>query len=237
MQTSFTPTEAIDYWENIFARRGWGAYPPEELVRFIARSFRAAPDRAQITVLEIGCGPGPNIWFLAREGYAVAGIDGSPTAIRQAEERLQAEGLPGADLKVGNFASLPWPDASFDAVVDVASLYANTMPTIRATVAEIERVLKPGGLFFGKMFAEQTTGSQSGVMLEPGTRGKPTEGICAGNEIAHFFTREELPGLFSGFGELGIDQIHRTDGHGAIHIFEWLVSAKKAAANNSENNA
>lgn len=227
MQTPPSSTEAIDYWENIFAQRAWGAYPPEELVRFIARNFRAVPDRAQIRVLEIGCGPGPNIWFLAREGYAVAGIDGSPTAIRQAEARLRAEGLQAADLKVGDFASLPWPDGSFDAVVDVAALYANTMPTIRATVAEIARVLKPGGLFFGKMFADQTTGSRSGVMIEPGTVSKPTSGPCAGNEVAHFFSREELHGLFAGFDELGIDQVHRTDGHGAIQIFEWLASARK----------
>jgi SAM-dependent methyltransferase len=227
MQNTSSPAQALDYWENIFASRGWGAYPPEELVRFIARNFRNMPDRAQVRVLEIGCGPGPNIWFLAREGYSAAGIDGSPTAIRQAEARLQAEGLPPADLKAGDFSRLPWPDAHFDAVVDVAALYANTLSTINATLAEIARVLKPGGLFFGKMFAEQTTGSDSGVMLEPGTVSKPTSGPCAGNEIAHFFSREELPALFAGFDELRIDQIHRTDGNGEMHIFEWLVSARK----------
>jgi SAM-dependent methyltransferase len=224
MQTS---AEALDYWENIFSSRGWGAYPPEELVRFIARNFRNVPDRSQVRVLEIGCGPGPNIWFLVREGYAAAGIDGSPTAIQQAIARLKAENLTPADLKVGNFSSLPWPDASFDAVVDVAALYANTMSTIRATVAEINRVLKPGGLFFGKMFAERTTGSDTGVPIEPGTVSKPTSGPCAGNEVAHFFARDELPILFADFGELLVDQIHRTDGNGEMHIFEWLVSARK----------
>lgn len=227
MQNAQTSAEALDYWENIFASRGWGAYPPEELVRFIARNFRNAPDRSQVRVLEIGCGPGPNIWFLAREGYAAAGIDGSPTAIRQAEARLKVEGLPPADLKAGDFSSLPWSNSSFDAVVDVAALYANTMSTINATVAEIHRVLKPGGLFFGKMFGDQCTGSDSGVMIEPGTMSRPTSGPCAGNELAHFFAREELPALFADFDELRIDQIHRTDDNGEMHIFEWLVSARK----------
>ena len=229
MQTPPSSAEALDYWENIFASRGWGAYPPEELVRFIARNFRTVPDRSQVHVLEIGCGPGPNIWFLAREGYAAAGIDGSPTAIRQAGERLRAEGLPEADLKVGDFSRLPWPDSSFDAVVDVAALYANPMRAIRSTVAEIARVLKPGGVFFGKMFAEGTTGSESGVMLEPGTVSKPTSGPCAGNEVAHFFARVEVIDLFAGFDELRMDQVHRTDGNGAMDIFEWLVSARKPA--------
>jgi SAM-dependent methyltransferase len=227
MESMPSSAEALDYWENIFASRGWGAYPPEELVRFIARRFRGVSDRSQVRVLEIGCGPGPNIWFLAREGYAAAGIDGSATAIRQAGERLRAEGLPAADLKVGNFTHLPWPDACFDAVVDVAALYANPMQAICATAAEILRVLKPGGVFFGKMFAEGTTGSDSGVMLEAGTRSRPTAGPCAGNEVAHFFSREELHDLFGGFGELEIDRIHRTDNNGQMQINEWLVSAKK----------
>lgn len=226
-----SPADATPYWESIFAQRAWGAYPPEELVRFIARNFRAVSDRAQIRVLEIGCGPGPNIWFLAREGYAVAGIDGSPTAIRQAEGRLRAEGLPyttpRVELKVGDFTRLPWPDGSFDAVIDIEALYANPMQKIQAALAEVERVLKPGGLFFGKMFADQCTGSQSGTVIEPGTVSKPTSGPCAGNEVAHFFSREELPELFSAFSKLAIDQIHRTDGGGAMDIVEWLVQAQK----------
>src|SRR5450759_3956496 len=110
-----------EYWERVFATRPWGSYPPEELVRFIARNFRAVPVKSGVRVLEIGCGPGPNIWYLVREGFTVAGIDGSPTAIRQAEGRLVAEGLPHkmplVDLKVGDFASLPWANEMFDAVV------------------------------------------------------------------------------------------------------------------------
>lgn len=225
MQTS--PEPVVDYWEKVFAQRPWGAYPPEELVRFIARHFQAIPDRSRIRVLEIGCGPGPNIWFLAREGYGVAGIDGSPTAIRQAEERLQTEKLPAADLKVGNFASLPWSDACFDAVVDIAALYANPMQNIQTTIAEIARVLKPGGLFFGKMFADSTTGSRSGTMIEPGTVERPTDGPCAGNAIAHFFSRTELETLFSGYSRLLLDRVHRTDGGGMVDIVEWLVQAQK----------
>lgn len=224
-------TIANDYWEQVFASRAWGAYPPEELVRFIARSFRSVPHKSEVRVLEIGCGPGPNIWYLVREGLAVAGIDGSATAIRQAEERLVADGLPHekprVDLKVGNFASLPWADDSFDAVIDVEALYANLMAEIKISIAEVRRALKPGGLFFGKMFGAQTTGSDSGEMIEPGTCATPKIGPCAGNEIAHFFTSEEIKDIFSGFRDLCIDQVVRTDHNGRIQIFEWIVSARK----------
>ncbi len=228
---SLGATALRDYWENVFASRSWGAYPPEELVRFMARNFRAVPDKSRVRVLEIGCGPGPNVWYLVREGFTVAGIDGSPTAVRQAGERLAAERLPRTaphvDLRVGDFVNLPWENATFDAVVDVASLYANPMAKITATVASISRVLKPGGLFFGKMFGPLTTGSDSGEQIEPGTRRNPKAGPCAGNDVAHFFSRGELESLFAGFSMLVVDQAQRTDRNGEIQIFEWLVSARR----------
>lgn len=219
------------YWEQIFASRAWGAYPPEELVRFIARSFRSVPNKSEVRVLEIGCGPGPNIWYLVREGFTVSGIDGSPTAIRQAKKRLMADGLPHdkpqVDLKIGNFASLPWANESFDAVIDVEALYANLMANIKISIAEVRRTLKPGGLFFGKMFGCQTTGSDSGEMIEPGTYMATKIGPCAGNDVAHFFTREEFEDLFSGFCDTCIDHVIRTDQNGKVQVFEWIVCARK----------
>ena len=224
-------SEAGDYWEKIFASRSWGGYPPEELVRFIARSFRQIPNKSEVHVLEIGCGPGPNIWYLVREGFTVAGIDGSPTAIRQAKEKLTWEGLPcempRVDLKVGNFAKLPWADEYFDAIVDLEALYANPMENIKDSVAEIRRTLKPGGRFFGKMFGIQTSGSDSGEMFEPGTIRNPKTGPCAGNDVSHFFAKEELEELFRYFCDLSIDHVCRTDHNASEQIFEWLVSARK----------
>lgn len=224
-------TNSGDYWEKIFASRLWGAYPPEELIRFIARTFRHMLNKSEIHVLEIGCGPGPNIWYLVREGFTVAGIDGSPTAIHQAKERLVADGLPHekprVDLKVGNFASLPWADECFDAVVDVEALYANSMGTIKNSITEIRRTLKPEGVFFGKMFGTQTSGSDSGEMIEAGTIRNPQTGPCAGNDIAHFFVREEFDELFAGFRDLCVDKVHRTDHNESVQIFEWIIIARK----------
>ncbi len=223
--------ESLCYWEELFSSRNWGAYPPEELIRFIARNFSDVPDRLQVRVLEVGCGPGPNIWYLVREGYQVAGIDGSATAIRQGLERLAAEGLhsetQAVDLRVGNFVELPWSDGSFDAVVDISALYANTVADIHHAIDEIYRTLKVDGLFFGKMFGVETTGSDSGETVEPGTRRRPDIGPCAGNELAHFFSGPELKELFSDFSSITLDSMLRTEHAGEIRIFHWLVTARK----------
>ena len=223
--------DSSSYWESIFSSRAWGLYPPEELIRFVARNYGQVSDRTSVRVLELGCGPGPNVWYLVREGYRVAGIDGSATAIERAKDRLSTEGLASdderVDLRVGNFVKLPWYDAEFDAVVDIAALYANKRADIASAIGEVFRTLKPGGMFFGKMFGVDTTGSDSGVLIEQGTRQYPDRGPCAGNEIAHFFDRAELLEFFRAFRKVDIDQIAYTERNGEIRIFFWLVSAIK----------
>lgn len=222
----------IVHWDRIFASRAWGRYPPEELVRFVARTFPPPPaSRQNLRVLEVGCGPGANLWYLAREGFSIAGIDGSPRAIAIARDRLRAEGLQSsaqtADLKVGNFAALPWPDNSFDAVIDIEAISANTVSVARSVIAEIRRALKPAGWFFAKMFGPKTTGILSGRLIDPMTTESPIEGPLAGIGVLHAFTEDELRRELAGFSEVRLDWMHRSDGNGACQFFEWLVQARK----------
>ena len=88
-------------WDDLFQNEEWGRYPPEELVRFVARNFFAAPQRSAVRFLEIGCGPGANLMFLAREGFTVDGLDGSSVALGRAASRLAEEGL-SAELQKGD---------------------------------------------------------------------------------------------------------------------------------------
>jgi 2-polyprenyl-3-methyl-5-hydroxy-6-metoxy-1,4-benzoquinol methylase len=68
-------------WDDIFRKHEWGKYPSENLVRYVGRNFYTVKDRSAITILEVGCGTGANLWYLAREGFSVYGIDGSNVAI------------------------------------------------------------------------------------------------------------------------------------------------------------
>lgn len=224
-------TANLTLWDSIFAARAWGRYPPEELVRFTARNYARRQPRSDVKVLEIGCGPGANLWFLANEGYSVAGIDGSPTAIEQAGARLAKE-LPAypkerADLRVGNFTALPWPASSFDMVFDNEALSANRMDVVRAAIAEAHRVLKSGGKFFAKMFGPETTDILSGELLEPGTTRNATSGPLQDIGVLHAFTRDELAALFADFAELSVDFSRRSEFGGRWEVFEWVVSCVK----------
>lgn len=210
-----TPADYTGHWDEKFRTRAWGRYPPEDLVRFMGRNWRDA-NKASVKVLEVGCGPGANLWFMHREGFAVHGIDVSPSAIGIARARIAHEnaGIPAQapDLRVGNFSSLPWPDAHFDAAVDIFALYANTASVIRATLAEIARVLKPGALFYSKLWGTGCTGYGTGRQLEPGTYDDIPEGPCKSMGVSHFFTREEIAPMFGAwFDAKAIDSVQRTD--------------------------
>jgi SAM-dependent methyltransferase len=220
----------IARWDSLFAARPWSQYPPEELVRFMARAFPDARQREGVRVLEVGCGPGANLWYLVREGFVVSGIDGSAHAIAAARRRLRTESLTDRsmpELRVGNFAVLPWADQTFDAVIDIEAIVHNPMAVIGAVLSEIWRVLKPGGRVFAKMFGPATTGAQSGAKLEPGTSQNPTCGPLKGCGIVHCMTETEIRDGFKRFSRLELDWVHRSDLNRAVEIFEWLVEASK----------
>jgi 2-polyprenyl-3-methyl-5-hydroxy-6-metoxy-1,4-benzoquinol methylase len=105
-------------WDEIFKEHEWGRYPPEELIRFVSRNFLHYPNHEMIKILEVGCGPGANIWFLSREGYSAIGIDGSKVAIDIAMKRLKTEGLT-AEIRVGDVTHIPYQNDFFDAVIDI----------------------------------------------------------------------------------------------------------------------
>lgn len=215
-------------WEEIFRNREqWGRYPPEELVRFMARHFYLAADRSTVRVLEVGCGPGAGPgWFAAREGFRYAGIDGSPTAIEKAMRRFDAEGLTG-EFVVGNADNLPWPDEWFDCVIDVACLQHNDEAAARVIVAEIYRVLKPGGRHFSLTTRPGCWGDGTGIRVDSSSYRDLREGPFAGMGVVRFSSAEQLRALYADFADFELEHsIRSLDGERHL-VANWIVSCRK----------
>jgi len=93
--------------------------------------------------LDIGCGPGGNFHMLdPLEPATVAGIDASPIALELARDYAPAAVLTLTDINEG----LPFPDGSFDVVTIFNVLYHGWVRSESDVLAEVARVLRPGGL-------------------------------------------------------------------------------------------
>lgn len=97
--------------------------------------------RATGHTLEVAIGTGLNLPFYG-EQVQLAGIDFSPAMLAVARDRAARLGRT-VDLRVADALALPFPDASFDTTVCTFSLCA--IPDDRLAVAEMGRVLRPGG--------------------------------------------------------------------------------------------
>lgn len=102
-----------------------------------------ACSRVQGQVLEIAVGTGRNLPF-HRDDIELTGIELSPEMLEIAKRRAK-ELEREADLRLGDAQALDFPDASFDSVLCTLALC--TIPDDRAAVAEVYRVLRPGGVF------------------------------------------------------------------------------------------
>lgn len=211
-------------WEEVFRQQAWGRYPGEELIRFVARNFSGVPDRRQVRILEVGCGPGPNLWFMAREGFSVYGVDGSASAIAQARARLDGE-CPGwsGELRVGDIGNLPFDDGFFDGVIDNEAVYCNSFEQSRAIYGEMARVTRPGGRLFVRTFACGSWGDGTGEQVGRNAW-LVTEGPMAGKGYSRFTALEEIPELLGGFEVSEVELLTRSMGGRQHELREWLIT-------------
>lgn len=100
--------------------------------------------RTYASGLDVGCGDGFLIYYLVRYGYAVTGIDTSKEGLAQARSRLDSKGML-VDLLESSAYELPVQDASQDFVTSVEVIEHLEKPG--KALEEINRVLKPGGVF------------------------------------------------------------------------------------------
>jgi ubiquinone biosynthesis O-methyltransferase len=134
-------TYAKDWWSGrVRWLRALQAMVPARLAAF----DRVVDNWRGKRVLDLGCGGGFMAEALAERGALVTGIDPSPGAIDIARKHAETSGL-AIGYAVGVGESLDFADDSFDIVVCVDVL--EHVADLDRVIAEIARVLKPGGLF------------------------------------------------------------------------------------------
>ena len=108
----------------------------------------------EMKILDVGCGEGRNAVYFLQKNYSIFGIDPNEVAIQYC--RYLAKTIdPQTDIhrfQIGDGAAIPFHAAAFDAVISSAVLhFAEGHAHFWKMIAEIHRVLKPGGVFWMRM--------------------------------------------------------------------------------------
>jgi ubiquinone/menaquinone biosynthesis C-methylase UbiE len=148
-------TRLVAAKDVVFLNIGYEEDPPmalplaesDELNRFHIQLYHRVATQADLTgkrVLEVGCGHGGAASYLTRtlRPASYTGLDVNRAAITFCRKR---HNLPGVDFVHGNAEKLPFPDQSFDVVINVESSAA--YPHFSRFITEVARVLRPGGHF------------------------------------------------------------------------------------------
>ncbi|MFJ8474357.1 class I SAM-dependent methyltransferase [Kitasatospora sp. NPDC094011] len=181
------------HWQQTYhAHPGMYGEQPSAPAEHAARAFAAAGAHQ---VLELGAGHGRDALHFARSGFSVLATDFSPTGLAQlrgaAAEHGPAERVRTAVHDVRE--PLPLPDASVDAVfAHMLLCMALSTEELEALVAEVRRVLRPGGTF---VYTVRHTGD---AHYGAGT-GHGDDIWEHGGFAVHFFPRELVDRLAEGW--------------------------------------
>ena len=138
--------EPQEYWESLFYRvdpqtHDFSQSKPSSSVCGFCDNYLSEG----ATVLDLGCGGGRNAHYLAERGHKVFGVDIAQAAVEFCQKRFARFDLPGA-FRQGEFDRIPFPDSPFSGVICTAAFDHVTFDTAQAAIAEIRRVLAPGGV-------------------------------------------------------------------------------------------
>jgi len=186
-------------WDEIFREKGHVFVEPHPQMERLVGAFQA---RKVKRVLDLGCGTGRHIIFLAEHGFQMFGTDASKQAIELAQEWLDEKDLKATLVEHRMEDLFPYEGSFFDAIISVQVIHHNLISDILKTVGEIERILRKGGMLFisvpilseGPPLPQDDWGLKE---IEPGTY-LPQKGPESGIPH-HYFTVDELYQVFSNF--------------------------------------
>jgi ubiquinone/menaquinone biosynthesis C-methylase UbiE len=164
-------------------------------------------------VLDVGCGTGTLAMEAARRvGRAgrVAGVDPGTQQIARARAKAARRNAP-IEFQMGVIEQLPFPDQTFDVVFSTLMMHHLPTPLKRQGLAEIARVLKPGGRLVIADFKRKQERPRQAVRFHAG--GSSMSDLAALVKDAgfqHLETEEMQPPRFSAFPGAGIICAHKS---------------------------
>ena len=219
METTATAHKAWEgRWQTLEGRADWLDAEPD-----VVAAAEALAQKGGGRVLDLGCGVGRHALIFAALGLETHALDGSPAGLAHLEDSARTGGLKVRTC-LGQMTDLPYPDAQFDYLLSFNVIYHGDPEVVRRAIAEIHRVLKPGGLYQGTMLSKRNAKYGLGREIAPDTFVIDED---EEKSHAHFYCdAAELLELFGGFELLALEDRE----HGKPGSWHWHLKAERKAA-------
>lgn len=175
-------------------------------------------------ILDLGCGTGRHALYLAAEGFEVWGCDVSPSALEILGRRAGEAGV-NIELRQGDMRGSGLPDEHFDGIVCVWSTGHGTLRDLKASVQEMHRLLKPGGLLCVDFPSIHDRNCGRGIEIEPRTYLHP---FLDHADVPHVYVSEhDVAEMLASFKEYSITPVDYDDPkYQSIIKAHWVIARK-----------
>jgi ubiquinone/menaquinone biosynthesis C-methylase UbiE len=208
-------------WEDYYSKL---EHLPQRLRRpapFLVNELGLFARHGIISVLDLGCGTGRNLTYLARRGFEVVGFDASKSALRLAglwARKLRLGNLP---LIEGTMTSLPFNEDGFDAVISISVIHHAIKQDIFKTIFEVYRVLRKDGLFLANLASVKDPRFGKGERLGDNTfRISEAFEDERFQELHHFSTKDEVSSMLACFAESEVTLLSDKPNYWRIRAFK-----------------
>ncbi|MBZ7970795.1 class I SAM-dependent methyltransferase [Campylobacter sp. RM3125] len=194
-------------WHEMHSqKRHQPRYPSSDLVAFVLKNFKTNDQ-----ILDLGCGGGRHVKFLAENDFIAYGVDYSKNGIKATQELLDLYKLK-AELKIASVDDIPYEDEKFDGVICYGVLYYNPIELIEKAAKEIHRVLKKDGVAYivvrntkDYRYLNNEKISKYEVLVNENDISKSA--FKENGMKMYFFDKDEVKRVFSNFRQIEINSI------------------------------
>ena len=211
-------------WDHIFKKKNWGEYPSEELIRFEKKYLNQRNNFKKL--LEIGCGTGGNLWYFARLGYTITGVDISGVARKKALSKINSEvkNWKGQIIQA-DVTEYYFSENFYDVIIDNEFSCCLDFEETNKLYTKLHKSLKKNGKIFIRAFSDKSYGYGSGINISHNAFIPKIGNTQMG--LQRFTSKSDINKLYKKFEILYLEKITRTIDNLNNKIDEWIIILKK----------
>lgn len=211
--TSVVDDYQLQHWNSVYAKdpEKFGC-APSAAAHSASKAFQ---EHNVVRILELGCGPGRDATFFARQGLHVTALDYASTAVETVNAGAVRLGLADRLTAIRHDLRSPMPldCGAFDACYSHMALCMELRDAeLVRLFAEIRRVLKPGGLHFYTVRTTEDPDYRSGIH-----RGEDIFEVDG--YVIHFFNLQTIVRLSEGYRVIGLGRFEE----GSKQLFSVMM--------------